>query len=63
MLKIVKCQNCQKTVLSQLEKVGGHRYPSRSHEDKKKEGKDDSFMLLRTEVKPQVYVSISEAPD
>ena len=23
-LKIVNCQNCQKTVLSQLEKVGGH---------------------------------------
>jgi hypothetical protein len=30
LLKIVNCQNCQKTVLSQLEKVGGHRYPSRS---------------------------------
>jgi hypothetical protein len=27
MLKIVNYQNCQKTVLSQLEKVGGHRYP------------------------------------
>jgi hypothetical protein len=27
MLKIVNCQNYQKTVLSQLEKVGGHRYP------------------------------------
>jgi hypothetical protein len=27
MLKIVNCKNCQKTVLSQLEKVGGHRYP------------------------------------
>jgi hypothetical protein len=27
LLKIVNCQNCQKTVLSQLEKVGGHRYP------------------------------------
>jgi hypothetical protein len=25
LLKIVNCQNCQKTVLSQLEKVGGHR--------------------------------------
>jgi hypothetical protein len=25
--KIVNYQNCQKTVLSQLEKVGGHRYP------------------------------------
>jgi hypothetical protein len=24
LLKIVNCQNCQKTVLSQLEKVGGH---------------------------------------
>jgi hypothetical protein len=28
LLKIVNCQNCQKTVLSQLEKVGGHLYPS-----------------------------------
>jgi hypothetical protein len=28
LLKIVNCQNCQKIVLSQLEKVGGHRYPS-----------------------------------
>jgi hypothetical protein len=27
LLKIVYCQNCQKTILSQLEKVGGHRYP------------------------------------
>jgi hypothetical protein len=27
LLKIVNCQNCQKTVLSQLEEVGGHRYP------------------------------------
>jgi hypothetical protein len=24
LLKIVNCQNCQKNVLSQLEKVGGH---------------------------------------
>jgi hypothetical protein len=24
LLKIVNCQNCQKIVLSQLEKVGGH---------------------------------------
>jgi hypothetical protein len=24
LLKIVNCQNCKKTVLSQLEKVGGH---------------------------------------
>jgi hypothetical protein len=31
LLKIVNCQNCQKTVLSQLEKVGGHRYPSGSY--------------------------------
>jgi hypothetical protein len=31
LLKIVNCQNCQKTVLSQLEKVGGHRYPSGSN--------------------------------
>jgi hypothetical protein len=30
LLKIVNCQNCQKIVLSQLEKVGGHRYPPRS---------------------------------
>jgi copper chaperone CopZ len=30
LLKTVNCQNCQKTVLSQLEKVGGHRYPSGS---------------------------------
>src|ERR1700678_4474089 len=30
LLKIVNCQNCQKTVLSQLEKVGGHRYPPQS---------------------------------
>jgi hypothetical protein len=30
LLKIVNCQNCQKTVLSQLEKVGGHRYRSGS---------------------------------
>jgi hypothetical protein len=28
LLKIVNCQNCQKTILRQLEKVGGHRYPS-----------------------------------
>jgi hypothetical protein len=27
LLKIVNCQNCHKIVLSQLEKVGGHRYP------------------------------------
>jgi hypothetical protein len=27
LLKIVNCQNCQKTVLSQV----GHRYPSGSH--------------------------------
>jgi hypothetical protein len=27
LLKIVNCQNCQKTILSQSEKVGGHRYP------------------------------------
>jgi hypothetical protein len=27
LLKIVNCQNCQETVLSQLEKVGGHQYP------------------------------------
>jgi hypothetical protein len=26
LLKIVNCQNCQKTVLTQLEEVGGHRY-------------------------------------
>ena len=31
LLKIVNCQNCQKTILSQLEKVGGHRYPPGSH--------------------------------
>jgi hypothetical protein len=30
LLKIVNCQNCQKIVLSQLEKVGCLRYPSRS---------------------------------
>ena len=30
LLKIVNYQNCQKIVLSQLEKVGGHRYPPRS---------------------------------
>jgi hypothetical protein len=30
LLKIVNFQNCQKTVLSQLEEVGGHRYPPRS---------------------------------
>jgi hypothetical protein len=29
LLKIVNCQNCQKTILSELEKVGGHRYPPR----------------------------------
>jgi hypothetical protein len=28
LLKIVNCQNCQKTIFSQFEKVGGHRYPS-----------------------------------
>ena len=27
LLKIVNCQNCQKIVLSQLDKVGGHRDP------------------------------------
>jgi hypothetical protein len=27
LLKIVNCQNCQKTILSQPEKVGGHQYP------------------------------------
>ena len=31
LLKIVNCQNCQKTVLRQLEKVGGHRYPPGSY--------------------------------
>ena len=30
LLKIVNCQKCQNVVLSQLEKVGGHRYPSGS---------------------------------
>jgi hypothetical protein len=33
LLKIVNCQNCQKTVSSQLEKVGRHRYPSGSCRD------------------------------
>ena len=27
LLKIVNCQNCQKTISSQSKKVGGHRYP------------------------------------
>jgi hypothetical protein len=27
LLKIVNYENCQKTILNQLEKVGGHRYP------------------------------------
>ena len=27
LLKIANCQNCQKIILSQLKKVGGHRYP------------------------------------
>ena len=27
LLKIVNCQNCEKVVLSHLEKVGGHQYP------------------------------------
>jgi hypothetical protein len=27
LLKIINSQNCQKIVLSQLGKVGGHRYP------------------------------------
>jgi hypothetical protein len=31
LLKIVNCQNCQKIVLSQLEKVGGHQYPPGSY--------------------------------
>jgi hypothetical protein len=31
LLKIVNCQNCQKTVLSQSKKVGGHRYPPGSN--------------------------------
>jgi hypothetical protein len=31
LLKIVNCKNCQKIVLSQLEKVDGHRYPSGSN--------------------------------
>jgi hypothetical protein len=30
LLKIVNCQNCQKTILSQLENMGGHQYPSGS---------------------------------
>jgi hypothetical protein len=30
LLNIVNCQKCQKTILSQLEKLGGHRYPSGS---------------------------------
>jgi hypothetical protein len=32
LLKIVNCQNCQKTILSQSEKVGGHQYPPGSCE-------------------------------
>jgi hypothetical protein len=32
LLKIVNCQNCQKIVLRELEKVGGHRYPPGSIE-------------------------------
>jgi hypothetical protein len=35
LLKIVNCQNGQKTVLSDLEKVGGHRYPPGSKFDQK----------------------------
>jgi hypothetical protein len=36
LLKIVNCQNCQKTILSQSEKVGGHRYPPGSYTLKRK---------------------------
>jgi hypothetical protein len=31
LLKIVNYENCHKVVLSQLEKVGGHRYPLSSN--------------------------------
>jgi hypothetical protein len=36
LLKIVNYQNCQKTVLNQLEKMGGHRYPPVSEGEVKK---------------------------
>jgi hypothetical protein len=32
LLKIVNCQNCQKTILSKFEKVGGHQYPYGSYQ-------------------------------
>jgi hypothetical protein len=35
LLKIVNCQNCQRTILSQSEKVGGHQYPPGSFTSKK----------------------------
>ena len=55
LLKIVNCQNCQKTVLSQLKKVGGHRYPPGSTVplNAKSSGTKDtenSFSILAKEV-------------
>jgi hypothetical protein len=46
LLKIVNCQNCQKTILSQSEKVGGHQYPPGS-ETKEKFDKNASLLLLK----------------
>jgi hypothetical protein len=49
LLKIVNCQNCQKTVLSQLEKVGGHRYPYGSITSQKRQFSIVHNFLLRTQ--------------
>jgi hypothetical protein len=43
LLKIVNCQNGQKTVLSHLEKVGGHRYPPGSSKGALIQGEGATF--------------------
>jgi hypothetical protein len=43
--KIVNCENCQKTVLSQLKKVGGHRYPPGSYNEPKNSFTNTSSLM------------------
>jgi hypothetical protein len=61
LLKIVNYQNCQKTVLSQLEKVGGHRYPPgslESVEDEKPNLEDHPILREYKDVFPKEVLSL-----
>ena len=50
LLKIVNYQNCQKNVLSQLEKVGGHQYPPGSLSIEDFTWEDDYFIQKHPEL-------------